>query len=96
MSTILDAKVNYATGGAIWIFDTPFTTPPTVCIGLQMGNLGVEVLDDIYPLSAKIVSLTETSVTVKVYKVVLTDRSDLLFSECADNDVIVHITAEGT
>jgi hypothetical protein len=91
MDTIYDTRLNYTVGGAIWAFDMPFTQLPVVTIGIQLNNLS----DSIYPISHKIVSLTTTSVTIKVYKVELTDLRDLLFSECATNDVIVHITAEG-
>lgn len=93
MNTILDARINYAVGGAVWNFDVPFNQPPVVCIGIQLKDGGLA--DSIYPLSHKIISLTATSVVVKVYKVTLTNLSDLLFSECAANDVVVHITAEG-
>ena len=92
MSIVLDAKVNYSVGGAVWIFDTPFSQPPAVCVGIQLSGLA----EDIYPLSHKIVELTSVSVKVKVYKTTLTDKSDLVFSECATNDVIVHLTAEGS
>jgi hypothetical protein len=91
MNTIYDTRISYATGGAVWTFDMPFQNPPVVTIGVQLSGLA----DSIYPISHKIVSLTATSVTVKVYKVELTDLRDLLFSECATNDVVVHITAEG-
>ena len=93
MNMILDTKINYAVGGVVWIFETPFSQPPVVCIGVQLNPGGL--VDSIYPLSHKIVNLTATSVTVKVYKVELTDLSDLLCSECATNDVVVHIAAEG-
>ena len=93
MNTILDAKINYATGGVVWTFDVPFSQPPVVCVGVQLNSGGL--VDSIYPLSHKIINLTNSSVTIKVYKVILTDRRDLLFSECAPNDVVVHITAEG-
>jgi hypothetical protein len=91
MNTIYDAKINYTTGGAAWTFDMPFEHPPVITVGIQLSNLA----DSIYPISHKIVNLTATSVTIKVYKVELTDLRDLLFSECATNDVVVHITAEG-
>ena len=91
MNTIYDARINYTSGGVVWTFDLPFQNPPVVCVGIQLNNLS----DSIYPISHKIVNLTATSVTIKVYKVELTDLRDLLFSECATNDVVVHITAEG-
>lgn len=93
MSTIYDAKVNYAAGGILWVFDAPFSQPPVISVGIQLADGGLA--DSIYPLSHKITNLTATSVTIKVYKVVLTDLSDLVFSECTDNDVVVHVTAEG-
>jgi len=91
MSTILDAKINYTVGGATWTFDTPFDQPPVISVGIQLDELP----DSIYPLSHKIISLTSTYVVIKVYKMVITNIIDLLFSECAVNDVVVHITAEG-
>jgi hypothetical protein len=91
MDTIFDTSIDYVSGGVTWTFDAPFTSLPVINIGVQLKNLA----DSIYPLSHKITNLTTTTVTVKVYKVTLTDISDLLFSECADNDVVVHVTAEG-
>jgi hypothetical protein len=91
MNTTLDTKINYTVGGVVWDFDTPFTTPPIISIGIQLSGLA----DNIYPLSHKIISLTESSITIKVYKVTIAGIADLLFSECASNDVIVHVTAEG-
>lgn len=91
MNTIYDTRMNYTSGGVVWTFDMPFEQPPVVCVGVQLSSLP----DSIYPISHKIVNLTTTSVTIKVYKVELTDLRDLLFSECATNDVVVHITAEG-
>ena len=93
MNTIYDAKINYVVGGVVWTFDAPFSQPPIISIGVQLADGGLA--DSIYPLSHKITDLTATSVTVKVYKMILTNLSDLLFSECADNDVVVHVTAEG-
>ena len=93
MSTILDARMNYTVGGVVWTFSIPFSQPPVICIGIQLNPGGLA--DSIYPLSHKIVALTTTLVTVKVYKVELTGLSDLVFSECSGNDVIVHMTAEG-
>jgi hypothetical protein len=93
MSTIFDARLDYIAGGVTWTFNAPYSKPPIISIGIQLKSGGLA--DSIYPLSHKIVGLTSSSVTVKVYKVISTDITDLLFSECATNDVIVHIMAEG-
>jgi hypothetical protein len=92
MNTLFDTKINYVAGGIEWTFDLPFSQPPVVCVGIQLNAGGLE--DNIYPLSHKIISLTATSVIIKVYKAIL-DLSDIIFKECETNDVVVHITAEG-
>jgi hypothetical protein len=90
---MLDTKRNYTTGGVIWTFDIPFNSLPTICVGIQLKTGGLA--DSIYPLCHKITNVTIDSVTIKIYKVTLSDLSDLVFSECSSNDVVVHITAEG-
>lgn len=76
------------------MFDNAFNSEPTICTSVELKTDGLA--DSIYPISAKIINITESFATIKVYKSVLSNIGDLVFSECAANDVVVHITAEGT
>ena len=87
--SVTSNKINYTVGGAVWTFGRAFDRAPTITVGIELLNLA----DDIYTLSAKIVDVTETSTTIKVYKLILGAPADLVFSECAADDVIVHIRA---
>lgn len=88
--TIVRNKINYSSGGINWYFDTPFLSIPTIGVGTELLNL----VDSVYPLSVKIVAVTTTKVTIKVYNILLIGGGpDLLLTECATDDVIVHITA---
>ena len=81
---------NYTAGGVSWKFPIAFKASPTISIAIQLNNLA----DSDWPLCSKITSLSAKSVTVKAYKV--TEDVDLLtFSECATNDVILHLVAMG-
>lgn len=91
MVVVNETQLSYLHGGITWTFNTPYSSPPSVCVGIQLSGLE----DSIYPISHKIISVTATYVVIKVYKVTLVNIADLLFSECDDGDVIVHMTAEG-
>jgi hypothetical protein len=80
---------DYVLGGITWAYDYTFNSIPTITIGIELKTLA----DNIYTLSAKIITVTETSVVVKVYKSVLDGPADVLFSECATDDVVVHLKA---
>jgi hypothetical protein len=90
-SGLMTSRKDYTLGGVQFTFGVAFATQtPRIAIGLELKNLA----DNIYPLSAKITSLTAYSVIVKVYKATLVGP-DVVFAECATNDVTVHISAIG-
>jgi hypothetical protein len=86
--TVISIAEDYREGGVRWSYGYTFSRLPTITIGIELKNLP----DSIYSLSAKIIDVTDSHVTVKVYKTVL-DLVDLVFSECEDNDVVVNIKA---
>jgi hypothetical protein len=79
---------DYVVGGLIWNYSSIFNSIPTITIGLELKNL----TDNKYPLSAKIIEVTQSHVKIKVYKAVL-DLVDIVLGECATDDVIVHVKA---
>jgi hypothetical protein len=87
--TYTTGKADYTVGGVEWMFGYVFDSIPTITIGLELKNLA----DNIYTLSAKIISVSATAVVIKVYKAVLDLPADIVFSECAAGDVVVHIMA---
>ncbi|MCK9557050.1 MAG: H-type lectin domain-containing protein [Candidatus Cloacimonetes bacterium] len=87
--TIAVHSANYTHGGLVWNFNHTFNEIPTITVGIELID---NTLDSLYPLSAKIISVSTTSAVIKVYKMVL-DGVDLVCSECATNDVVVHLKA---
>ena len=81
---------HYTSGGVNWKFPLAFTASPTISVTIELHHLD----DSEWPLCSKITSLSAKSVTVKAYKAV--EALDVLtFSECATNDVILHLVAMG-
>lgn len=80
-TTILD----YIKGGIQWEYGYS-SQVPTTTIGIQLKNLE----DNIYTLSAKMITVSQAAVVIKVYKAVL-DGVDIVCSECDTDDVSVHI-----
>jgi hypothetical protein len=85
----LNTQIDYVYGGITWEFTYVFNQTPIISVGIELKNL----FDNIFPLSIKIISLTNYEVVIKVYKTFLDDFNDIVFSECADDDVTIHITA---
>lgn len=88
--SIYSTTIDYVAGGITWTYNYNFDEIPTIIIGLKLKTLS----DSIYPLCSKIINVTLTSATIKVYKVIL-DGADLVFMECATDDVTVHLQACG-
>jgi len=80
---------NYIVGGITWTFPGLFRTLPTINVAIVLKNL----IDNIFPVSIKIISVSTSYVVIKVYKSVLDVNNDVVFSECETNDVILQITA---
>jgi hypothetical protein len=87
--TIISTTEDYIAGGVAWTYGYTFDNIPTISIGIELKNLP----DNIYSLSAKIISANTSVAVIKVYKVILDDIVDLVFSECATDDVIIHLKA---
>ena len=83
-------KIDYIFGGVTWTFPSTFNQLPTISVSIVLKDL----IDNIFPLSTKIVSLTTSEVIIKAYKSVLDINNDIVFSECDTNDVVLHLTVE--
>jgi hypothetical protein len=86
---ILTDTDDYVSGGVTWTYGYTFTDAPTITIGIELKS---GLPDNIYTLSAKIITVTNSYAVIKVYKSVL-DGVDIVFSECATDDVAVHMRA---
>ena len=84
-------QVAYTNGGNTITFGAGvFANKPTVSVTLELNGLA----DSIYPLVAKITALNNLSVTIKCYKATLVGFF-IVYAECANNDVNIHMTAIG-
>ena len=90
-TTIADS-IDYIKGGVKWVYGYVFDHMPVVTIGIELKGL----VDNVYMLSAKIIAVSFTEVTIKVYKTTLENLVDIVFSECDDNDVVVHMKASAS